>query len=408
MGNKIRLPREIQMRPIAALVPYAKNSRKHTSAQIDRVARSMREFGGTNPVLVDKAGNIIAGHARVLAAERIGLEQVPTIDLSHLSDAQRRAYILADNRLAEDASWDRGLLRVEIEALHAEAFDLDTIGFSASELERLLGPADGLTDPDELPTDAPRRTSDGDLWVLGRHRLLVGDATDAASVACLFGDEVPLGMVTDPPYGVNYDPEWRSRVQDSPRTRKMGRVMNDDRADWREAWALFPGDVAYVWHAGTKARVVQESLEVVGFNIRAQIIWVKDSFALSRGHYHAQHEPCFYGVRRRGHWTGDRTQSTVWEIPAREDSGHGHSTQKPVECMRRPMLNNSEPGAIWYDPFVGSGTSIIAAESCDRRCFAFELEPRYADIVLARWEAFSGGTASLEKNLKGSGHGDKN
>ena len=208
----------------------------------------------------------------------------------------------------------------------------------------------------------------------------------------------PHLLVADPPYGVDYRPDWRGRAGVNANTGKMGRVTNDDRADWREAWALFPGDVAYVWHAGRFASTVQASLEASGFEIRAQIIWAKDRFALSRGHYHYQHEPCWYAARGTAHWKGDRSQSTLWNIPSREDRGHGHGTQKPVECMRRPMLNNSSPGQAVYEPFCGSGTSIIAAETIGRSCHAIEISPAYVDVAITRWQEFTGKTATLAED----------
>jgi DNA modification methylase len=201
-------------------------------------------------------------------------------------------------------------------------------------------------------------------------------------------------MVTDPPYGVEYDPNWRNEA-DRANGEKIGahatgRVENDDRADWSEAWGLFPGDVAYVWHGGRYASAVQNSLESAGFDIRCQIIWAKSRFAISRGHYHWQHEPCWYAVRRgsKGHWTGDRSQSTLWQIEHNK-SETGHGTQKPVEAMRRPMLNNSSAGQAVYDPFMGSGTSIIAAETTGRVCYGIEIEPKYVDVAIQRWEQFT-------------------
>jgi hypothetical protein len=196
---------------------------------------------------------------------------------------------------------------------------------------------------------------------------------------------------------VNYDPAWRIRAGVNLNERKLGRVANDDRADWREAWALFPGTVAYVWHAGYTSEV-QQSLEAAGLEVRAQIIWAKDRFALSRGHYHWQHEPSWYAVRgtSSSHWSGDRKQSTLWTISAREDGGHGHGTQKPIECMRRPIENNSSPGQAIYEPFSGSGTTIIGAEMTGRSCCAIELEPAYVDVAVLRWQAFTGQTATLE------------
>jgi len=208
----------------------------------------------------------------------------------------------------------------------------------------------------------------GDVWLLGKHRLVCGDCTEPEVVEACVNGVTPHLMVTDPPYGVAYDPAWRARAGVNLNKRKLGKVGNDDRADWREAWALFPGDVAYVWHAGRFASVAADSLEACGFALRAQIIWGKDRFALSRGDYHWQHEPCWYAVRNgaKGHWSGGRSQSTLWSIPARDDSGHGHGTQKPVECMKRPIENNSSPGQAVYDPFLGSGTTIIAAEMTGR------------------------------------------
>ena len=206
-------------------------------------------------------------------------------------------------------------------------------------------------------------------------------------------------MVCDPPYGVAYSPEWRNEAGVSA-TARTGTVRNDDRADWREAWALFPGDVAYVWHAGIHARTVAESLEVCGFAIRAQLVWVKTRFVLSRGHYHWQHEPCFYAVRNGGEsrWQGARDQSTVWQIASRgdDDDATVHGTQKPVECMLRPILNNSARGDAVYEPFAGSGTTIIAAEKSGRRCFGMEIEPRYCDVTVERWQNFTGKRATLD------------
>ena len=234
------------------------------------------------------------------------------------------------------------------------------------------------------------------LRLKARHRIICGDATDATTVETLLGDERPMLMVTDPPYGVKYDPKWRAEAGVNKNKGKLGEVLNDDRADWREAWALFPGDVAYVWHTGLFANVVQDSIEAVGFEVRSQIVWAKDRFALSRGHYHWQHEACWYAVRNKAHWSGDRSQSTLWEIKSRDDSGVGHGTQKPVECMRRPIVNNSQPGDTVYEPFSGSGTTIIAGEMTGCRVLAVELNPAYVDVAVRRWEAYTGKAAVLE------------
>jgi len=403
----VRPKLQVEMMPLSALVPYAGNARQHPPEQVARLAASIREFGFTVPVLVDDAGVLIAGHGRVLAAHQRGLKEVPAIRLSHLTEAQVRAYRLADNQLALTSTWDESLLAVELRALRDEDFDLGLIGFDANTLNRLLadpiGDTPRVTD-EEADAPAPPLpeipvTRPGDLWLLGSHRLLCGDATSVADVERLLDGARPHLMVTDPPYGVNYDPEWRQKFRpaNSPR---IGKVHNDHRSDWREAWALFPGDVAYVWHSGVQTRVVYDSLDAAGFVIRSQIIWAKSRFALRRGDYHWQHEPCFYAVRKgaSGHWQGARDQTTLWCIPiigAQEDLETDHSTQKPLECMRRPIVNNSAPGEAVYDPFVGSGTTIIAAEMTERACFAMEIDPRYCDVTIERWQRLTGRTARL-------------
>ena len=371
--------RRVEQWPIDRLISYARNARTHSDEQMAQIAASIVEFGWTNPVLVDGRGNIIAGHGRVLAAQRPGLDTVPVLVIDHLTDAQRRAYILADNKLALNAGWDEALLSAELVRLREEDFDLDLIGFSDDDLGRLLageGQGNGsFGDADDTAPEPPADpiTRPGDLWLLGPHRLLCGDASVVTDVDRLLAGTVPHLMVTDPPYGVDYDPGWRHEagVSSSART---GKVTNDHRADWREAWALFPGDVAYVWHAGIHARTVAESLEVCGFRIRAQIIWSKPRFVLGRGDYHWQHEPCWYVVRegKTGHWQGARDQATLWAIGHGGDENEAtiHGTQKPVECMRRSILNNSATGEAIYEPFCGSGTTLMAAEATGRVCLS--------------------------------------
>jgi len=396
----------IAHRAVESLIPYARNARTHSEEQVALIAGSIREFGFTNPVLVDGANGIIAGHGRVMAARRLGLTKVPVIELGHLSEAQKRAYVLADNKLAERAGWDRELLALEVADLDALGIDLGMLGFEAAEIDRLL--RGKVFDPREEATPEPPAVPVsrlGDLWRLGSHRLLCGSATEAGDVARLLGGVRPHLMATDPPFGVNYDPAWRNAAGLSA-TRRTGKVLNDDRADWREAWALFPGEVAYVWHGALHATTVAASLEATGFTIRSQIIWAKERLVLSRGDYHWQHEPCWYAVRTKGkgHWSGDRTQTTLWQIPSRDqDAATAHGTQKPVECMRRPMLNNSSPGQAVYEPFSGSGTSIIAAETTGRACLAMELDPAYVDVAVTRWQAFTGAAATLAEDGRSFG-----
>ena len=280
--------------------------------------------------------------------------------------------------------------------------------------------SDGNTDPDDAPP-APKDPVSvlGDVWILGNHRLACGDSTQPETVNRALGGSKPHLMVTDPPYGVEYDPSWRQKAGVGSKGAATGKVMNDDRADWREVWALFPGSVAYVWHGGLHAGTVEDSLVACKFKIRAQIVWVKSRPALSRGHYHWQHEPALYGVRESeaddhwrfvpehelvgyavkdgetADWHGGRKQSTVWFIEhVKSDTGHG--TQKPVEAMRRPIVNNSDPGDPVFEPFSGSGTTIIACEVTGRHCRAIELDPRYVDVDVLRWEAFTGKSAVLE------------
>ncbi|MEZ5762821.1 MAG: DNA methyltransferase [Xanthobacteraceae bacterium] len=390
----------VEQWPIERLLPYVANARTHPDEQVAQIAGSIAEFGFNVPCLVDERGVLIAGHGRLIAAKRLGLSNVPVIRLAHLTDAQARAFRLADNRIALNAGWDEALLAAELGRLKEDGVDLELLGFGEDELDRLLdgldgeAGADGEDDVPEPPTEAV--TIPGDLWLLGAHRLLCGDATVATDVERLLDGKRPHLMVTDPPYGVEYDPNWRNEAGVSA-TARTGKVSNDDRADWREAWALFPGDAAYVWHSGVRSRTVAESLEACDFKIRAQIIWAKPRLVLGRGDYHWQHEPCFYAVRSDAHWQGARDQTTLWTIGAgaEEDEATVHGTQKPVECMRRPMINNSTRGDLIYEPFAGSGSTLIAAESIVRVCVAMELDPRYCDVIIERFQRHTGIAATL-------------
>jgi DNA modification methylase len=393
---------EISLRQVAALVPYARNSRTHSDAQVAQIAASIREFGWTNPVLIDGADGIIAGHGRLLAARKLGLTEVPCIVLDHLSETQKRALIIADNKLALNAGWDSEMLGLELQELAAEDFDMGLVGFTDDELAALLAEkTEGLTDPDETPEPPADPVSVlGDVWVLGKHRIVCGDSTDADTVAKCLNGVTPHLMVTDPPYGVEYDASWRQDrgVNKAGPGAATGKVLNDDRADWSEAWALFPGDVAYVWHAGLHAASVAQSLASCDLIVRTQIIWNKSSMLLGRGDYHWKHEPCWYAVRkgRVGHYVGGRKQTTVWDIEKPRKSETGHSTQKPVECMKRPIENNSSAGQAVYEPFSGSGTTIIAGEMTGRSIHAIELNPAYVDVAVIRWQEFTGEKAVHE------------
>jgi DNA modification methylase len=399
---------KIEMRQLDKLIPYARNSRTHSDTQVAQIAASIKEWGWTTPILVDEEGTIIAGHGRTLAARKLGLVEVPVMVARGWSEAQKKAYVIADNQLAMNAGWDTELLAVELKELGELGFELDLIGFDDKALANFLNDeTEGLTDADEVP-EAPADPVSvlGDVWVLGKHRIICGSSTEADTVSKLLGDVKPHLMVTDPPYGVEYDADWRNKAMRSDGSkiggRAVGKVLNDDKADWREAWALFPGDVAYVWHAGNMAHVVAESLLACDFGIRAQIIWGKSQFVIGRGDYHPQHEPCWYAVRKgkAGRYDGGRKQSTLWDIEKPRKSETGHSTQKPVECMKRPIENNSSPGQAVYEPFSGSGTTIIAGEMTGRSIYAVELNPAYVDVAVKRWQDFTGQKAILEGSGK--------
>lgn len=378
---------KIQRMQVSALIPYANNSRTHSDAQVAQVAASMKEWGWTNPILVDEEGMIIAGHGRVLAARKLGLSEVPAMVASGWTEAQKKAYVLADNQLALNAGWDVELLQTELQGLGEAGFDLGLLGFD--NLDALMADkTEGLTDPDEVPEPPLEPVSVlGDVWILGKHRIACGSSTEADTVAKVLGDVKPHLMVTDPPYGVEYD---ASKARATSIGSAKGKVLNDDRADWSEAWALFPGSVAYVWHAMRHAGTVFDSLVQTGFEVRAEIVWAKSQLVMSRGHYHPQHESCWYAVRGTATWNGDRKQTTLWQIPKPQKNETGHSTQKPVECMKRPIENNSSPGQAVYEPFSGSGTTIIAGEMTGRSVYAIELNPAYVDVAVKRWQEFTG------------------
>jgi DNA modification methylase len=387
----------IELWPIDRAKDYPKNARKWSAQAIEKVASSIREYGWRQPVVVDANEVIVIGHLRRAGGKFLGLTEVPVHVASDLTPSQVRGLRLMDNRSHEEAEWDLSLLAPELADLSSLDFDLTLTGFDVNELDALLhDPLDDERADQAPPLPEVAATRLGDLWLCGAHRVLCGDATSEADVAHLLDRRNPFLMVTDPPYGVNYDPKWRAEAGVNKNLSKLGDVSNDHRADWREAWEFFKGPVAYVWHAGRYASTVQASLEAVGFEVRSQIIWAKDRFALSRGHYHWQHEPCWYAVRGTAHWMGDRSQNTLWNIKAREDSGHGHGTQKPVECMRRPIVNHTKRGDAIYDPFLGSGTTMMAAELAERVCYGIDIDPQYVDVAVIRWQDFTGANAILE------------
>ncbi len=392
-----------------------RNANRGTTRGKALLESSLRDYGAGRAVLADRDGVLIAGNKTYEVAQRLGIPTrvietdgrelvvVRRKDLRLGSDPRARALAIADNRVGElDLEWDPAMLA----ALKADGVALDAF-WTDEEFAALLGEPTptGLTEENAVVEPADTTITRGDLFVLGRHRILCGDATDPADVARLLDGQTPRLLVTDPPYGVDYDPLWRHRVDPRQRT-AAGRVANDTRVDWREALALFPGDVAYVWHAGLHAGTVAAALTATGFAIRSQIIWAKQALVLSRGDYHWRHEPCWYAIRtgRRSHWTGDRRQSTLWEVPnlnprggARdgENSVSGHGTQKPVRLWEIPILNHTAAGDGVLDLFCGSGTAVIAAEKTGRRCYGMDVDPRYVQVIVSRWEQFTGQQATL-------------
>ena len=386
------------------------NANRGTQRGREALNRSLCEYGAGRGVLVDRAGRVIAGNKTVEQARQLGIPiRIVETDGTHLVAVQRRdldletdprarGLAIADNRVGElDLEWDTEVLQ----ALQEEGVDLSAF-WTDDEFAELVGDMAGRSDvvENDVVEPGPTDIELGDLFRLGRHRLLCGDATNEADVARVLDGQRPQLMATDPPYGVQYDPAWRHRNDPRQRT-AVGAVVNDDRADWGQALALFPGAVAYVWHAGLMAGTVTASLERAGFEIRSQIIWVKQHFAFSRGHYHWRHEPAWYAVRRgqRGHWSGDRTQTTVWEVAnlnphggdrSDENMVTGHATQKPVALWAIPIRNHTTEGDAIYDPFSGSGTAIIAAERTRRVCLALDVDPRYVQVAISRWETFTG------------------
>lgn len=406
----------ITLRPVADLIPYVNNPRTHSDEQVAVIAGSIREFGWTNPVLIDGKSGIIAGHGRVLAARKLGLAEVPCIELAHLTAAQRRAYVIADNATALRAGWDDELLRLELGELEAVGFDLDLLGFDEKQLVSFMASVGGRGDPDDVPEPPENPVAmRGDLWVLGRHRLLCGDATnpdDVARVMC--GATSPL-MNTDPPYGVDYaavkDGIPRSGFRDIQA--RGGDIENDDLTDGaalqafleaaiRAAVPFLNEDAAfYLWHPmltqGTffAAAAAAAAADIL---IHRQIIWVKPHLVLTRsGMYHWKHELCFYGWRRRYRppWYGDKGQTSVWEI-AHDGGDRHHPTQKPVALFDAPIKNHTKPGDVVYEPFTGSGSQIIAAEMTGRACYAIEIDPIYVDVAIQRWQNFTGQQATLD------------
>jgi DNA modification methylase len=397
---------QIIVKKINDLKGYENNARVHSKEQIQEIVDSIKNYGFNDPIEIDSNDTILSGHARIEAAKMSGLTQVPTICHSHLKYNKQKGYILAANKIAQNATWDYLTLKGEMKSLVDAGFDMKSTGFSKDEIDEILKNNivnETFSDPDEVLELKPDPiTKLGDIWILGKNRLSCGDSTDINCIDKLLNGNKPNLMVTDPPYGVNYDPEWRNNSSLGGEKRSIGKVKNDDLIDWTEAYSLFTGNIVYIWHNGKFTDIVANNIKNCGFNIISQIIWAKNNFAISRGDYHWKHEPCWYAVKygENHNWQGARDQSTLWEIRSTyqkdENEKIGHGTQKPVECMLRPILNNSKENEYIYDPFGGSGTTLIACEKSNRFCLMNELDPHYVDMIIRRWQKFTGKKSILE------------
>lgn len=384
--------KNIELVSVNVLIPYVNNARTHDDAQIAQIAGSIKEFGFNNPVLIADDNSIIAGHGRVMAARKLGMDSVPCVRLSHLSDSQRKAYILADNRIALNSDWDSNLLALELKELDADGMDLSMLGFDADEINAILNPiteTEGLTDEDEVPEPPPEPiTKLGDIWILGNHRLMCGDSTSIDAVDKLMGGQKADMVFTDPPYGVDYKG-----------------INNDSRSGLddllRGAFSNYlavskSGASIYCFHSDRCADVFHQVFREF-FHFSSMIIWAKNSLTLSQTDYQSQHEPCLYGWMDNGKhsWYSDRKQTSVWKFD--KERVVGHTTPKPVALVEKAISNSSKGGDIVIDLFGGSGSTLIASEKIGRCARVMELDPIYCDVIVKRWENFTGKKAVLSE-----------
>ena len=385
---------KVEYKPLADLIPFARNSRTHSDSQVAQIAASIREFGFTNPILIDEQGGIIAGHGRLQGARKLDLTQVPTITLHGLTDAQKRAYVIADNKLALNAGWDMEMLSSEMQGLGEEGFDLSLIGFSDDELAAMLAEkTEGLTDPDDVPEPPAVPVSVlGDVWTLGKHRVMCGDSTSIEATEALTQGQLVDMWLTDPPYNVAYEGGTKEKLT----------IQNDSMGDdqfrvfLRDAYiaadtAMKPGAVFYIWHADTEGYNFRGAAKDAGWQVRQCLIWRKSSLVLGRQDYQWKHEPCLYGWKDgAGYlWAADRKQTTILEFDKPSRNGE-HPTMKPVALFEYQLTNNTKGGDVVLDSFGGSGTTMIAAEQSGRIARLMELDPKYVDVAVIRWQEFTG------------------
>ena len=399
------LVESIEHRSVASLIPYANNARTHSDEQVTQIARSIEEFGFVNPVLVGSDDVIVAGHGRLMAAKQLGMETVPVIVLGHLTETQRRALVIADNQITANSGWDEDLLKQELSELDALDFDLGLMGFSEEELEGLLlmDEPEGQTDDDDIPEPEEHPVSQtGDLWVLGDHRVLCGSATEQTDVEALMAGQLADMAFTDPPYNVDYaNPERNGKAK------KDRRIKNDNLGTEFYAFLLAAMSnlvgvckgAIYICMSSSELDTLQKSFREAGGKWSTFIIWAKNTFTLGRSDYQRQYEPILYGWKEGSEhfWCGARDQGDVWYFnkPARNDL---HPTMKPVELVERAIRNSSKTRDIVLDLFGGSGSTLIACEKSHRSARLMELDPKYVDVIVRRWEEYSGKEAFLESN----------
>ena len=377
----------MQLIPVTKLVPYVNNARTHSPEQINKLRASLREFGFINPVIIDRNYGVIAGHGRIMAAKEEGITEVPCVFADHLSEAQKKAYILADNRMAMDAGWDEELLRVEIEALQGMDFDPLLTGFDEAELADLFGEENEAKEDDfdvDAELEKPTVTQNGDVWTLGRHRLICGDSTQAETFDILMQGKKANLVVTDPPYNVNYEGTAGKIKNDNMASEKFYQFLLD--AFTNIAKVMADDASIYVFHADTEGLNFRKAFSDAGFYLSGCCIWKKPSLVLGRSPYQWQHEPCLYGWKKNGkhQWYSDRKQTTIWEFD-KTKKNTDHPTMKPIPLLAYPICNSSMSNTLILDPFGGSGSTLIACEQTDRSCYTAELDEKYCDVIVKRY-----------------------
>ena len=373
---------QMQLVEISKLIPYINNARTHSAEQITKLRSSLREFGFINPVIIDSDYNVIAGHGRIEAAKLENIKEVPCVLVDYLTPAQKRAYIIADNRMAMDAGWDEELLKIEIEALQAEAFDIDLTGFEEKEIADLF-------DIDE-ELSKPTITKSGDIWLLGNHRLICGDSTKEETYTFLMNGKKANLIVTDPPYNVNYQSNAGKIKNDNMNSDKFYQFLFDAFSNMEKVMSNEAS--IYVFHADTEGLNFRKAFFDAGFYLSGTCIWKKQSLVLGRSPYQWQHEPCLFGWKKNGkhQWYSDRKQTTIWEFD-RPNKNNDHPTMKPVPLIAYTIKNSSMSNCIVIDPFGGSGSTLIACEQTNRICYTIELDEKYCDVIVKRYIEQSGG-----------------